>query len=138
MLTQTTWRTWNYVDVLANYVIDICIRITSQFRMVAERVHHQRAGHPKELHQGPVRDLLHEVEVQQQAERELLPGYDFVYSALLVKPTLLDPTSVSATTWYTSTRCSSDINMLTTPKQQQEQKQQQQKQKQHNKNDLPF
>eukprot|EP00971_Amphidinium_carterae_P089161 1764536-Amphidinium_carterae.1 len=107
LMTQTEQC---YSDVLANHVIYMFYRLTSQFRMVAEQVHRLRSDH-----QGPVQGLPHEV--RQEAEQGLLPGYDFVYSALLVKPTRLDPTSVSTTTWSTSTRCISDINMLTTPKQ---------------------
>eukprot|EP00971_Amphidinium_carterae_P304480 6050506-Amphidinium_carterae.1 len=76
----------------------------TKFRMVAERVHRLRVGPHHE--------------VQQQTEHGLVPGYDPGYSTLLAKPTLLDPTNVSTTTWSTLTRCSSDINMLTVPKQQ--------------------
>eukprot|EP00971_Amphidinium_carterae_P151645 3005963-Amphidinium_carterae.1 len=76
----------------------------SKFRMVAERVHRLRAEQPGQVHQ------------QEQLGR--VPSNYPVYSALLVKPTRLDPTSVSITTWSTSTRCRSDINMLTIPKQQ--------------------
>eukprot|EP00971_Amphidinium_carterae_P020455 402951-Amphidinium_carterae.5 len=72
--------------------------MTLQFRMVAERAHRLHSEH----HQGPVREPLHEV--QQQAKQGILPGYDPVYSALLVKPTFLDPTGVSTTTWSTLTR----------------------------------
>eukprot|EP00971_Amphidinium_carterae_P049869 982929-Amphidinium_carterae.1 len=60
--------------------------------------------------------VINIVFLQQQAERGLLLGYDPVYSALLVKATLLDPTSVSTTTWSTAT--SGAVDMLTTPKQQ--------------------
>eukprot|EP00971_Amphidinium_carterae_P297657 5913815-Amphidinium_carterae.1 len=80
----------------------------TKFRMVAELLHRLLAGY----FQGPHH------EVQQQAEHRRVPGYDPVNAALLVKSTLLDPTSVSTTTWSTSTRCSGDINMLTVPKQQ--------------------
>eukprot|EP00971_Amphidinium_carterae_P215697 4281782-Amphidinium_carterae.1 len=45
-----------------------------------------------------------------------------VYSALLVEPTYLDPTSGSTTTSSTSTRYCDDINMLTVPKQQHKRK----------------
>eukprot|EP00971_Amphidinium_carterae_P092753 1836725-Amphidinium_carterae.1 len=85
--------------------------MTVQFRMVAERIHRLQADH-----QGPPQEFPHEV--QQQTKNGLVPGYHPVYSALLVKPTFLDPTSMSTTTWSTSTRRSSNINMLTTPKQQ--------------------
>eukprot|EP00971_Amphidinium_carterae_P350406 6491525-Amphidinium_carterae.1 len=80
----------------------------TKFHMVAGFVHRLRVGHKQRLHCG----------VQHQAEQGLLPGHDCVNSALLVKPTFLDPTSGSSMTWSTLTRCSSDINMLTTPKQQ--------------------
>eukprot|EP00971_Amphidinium_carterae_P309109 6142490-Amphidinium_carterae.1 len=102
----------NKFHVLADNVMNIVYMMTSQFRVVAEHVHPLRQEH----HQGPQRELPYKV--QQQAERGRLPGYDLVYSALLVKPTLLDPTSVNTTTWSTSTRCSGAISMLTTPKQQ--------------------
>eukprot|EP00971_Amphidinium_carterae_P207647 4120350-Amphidinium_carterae.1 len=101
-----------YSRVLADYVIHMVYKMTLQFRMVAERVHRLRSEH----HQGPLPELLHEV--QQQAEQGLLLGYNLVLSALLVKPTFLDPTCVSTTTRSTSTRCISDINMSATPKQQ--------------------
>eukprot|EP00971_Amphidinium_carterae_P028575 562616-Amphidinium_carterae.1 len=97
----------DYTDVRAKYLFYIINIVTTEFCIVAERVHRLRVGHQRLHH-----------EVQQQAEHGLVPGYDPVYSALLVKPTFLDPTSMSTTTWFTSTRCSSDINMLTVPKQQ--------------------
>eukprot|EP00971_Amphidinium_carterae_P217684 4321076-Amphidinium_carterae.1 len=94
----------DYTDVLVEYFVYIVYTIMTKFRMVAERVHQLRA---EPLHQ-----------VHQQAELGQVPSDNFVYSALLVKPTFLDPTSWSTMTWSTSTRCRSDINMLTVPKQQ--------------------
>eukprot|EP00971_Amphidinium_carterae_P018518 365384-Amphidinium_carterae.1 len=93
---------YDIIDVLARFFYYI-VYIILEFRMVAERVHQRQAGpHCK---------------VQQQTERERLPCYNQVYSALLVKPTLLDPTRMNTTTWPTSTKRSSDINMLAVPKQ---------------------
>eukprot|EP00971_Amphidinium_carterae_P181729 3605619-Amphidinium_carterae.1 len=81
------------------------ITVITKFHIVTEpRVHQGRVG-PHHT-------------VQQQAEREHLLCYDQVYSAPLVKPTLLDPTSGSTTTWPTPTRCRCYINMLFVLKQQ--------------------
>eukprot|EP00971_Amphidinium_carterae_P054648 1076540-Amphidinium_carterae.1 len=98
-------------DVLAEYFVYIIDILMTKVCMDAEQVHQlrksfllQRAEQPEQVHQ------------QKQLGR--VPSNDPVYSALLVKPSLLDPTSVSTTTWSTSTRCRSDINMFTFPKQQ--------------------
>eukprot|EP00971_Amphidinium_carterae_P298997 5940048-Amphidinium_carterae.1 len=94
----------DYTDVLAEYFVNIVYNIMTKFRMVAERMHQLRA---EPIHQ-----------VHQQAEVGQVPSDDLVYSALLVKPSFLDPTSGSTLTRSTSTRCRSYINMLTVPKQQ--------------------
>eukprot|EP00971_Amphidinium_carterae_P265443 5265833-Amphidinium_carterae.1 len=90
--------------------------MTRQFRMVAERLHRLQENLVSKLRHRLRTGPLHTV--QQIAERELLPCYDQVNSALLVNPTYLDRTSGSTTTWPTSTRSRNDINMLSILKQQ--------------------
>eukprot|EP00971_Amphidinium_carterae_P232711 4618280-Amphidinium_carterae.1 len=90
------------IDVLAK----ISITVITQFRMVAEHLAHR-------LQEGP-----HRKDHQQAELKPLLLNHNQVYSALIVKPTYLDPTSGSTTTWSTSTKSRGYINMLSVPKQQ--------------------
>eukprot|EP00971_Amphidinium_carterae_P297601 5912642-Amphidinium_carterae.1 len=86
---------YRITDVLANSILTW----TTKFRMVAERALHRQG-------------LLHKE--QRLAERKSLPCHYRVNSALLVKPTYLDPTSGSIMTWSTG----GYINMFPVPKQQ--------------------
>eukprot|EP00971_Amphidinium_carterae_P058347 1154158-Amphidinium_carterae.1 len=84
------------IDVLAN----IILTWITKFRMVAERAVHRAVRLHGRLHKE-----------QRVSEQRLSCDYR-VNSALLVKPTYLDPASVSTTTWSTGS-----INMLSLPKQ---------------------
>eukprot|EP00971_Amphidinium_carterae_P262191 5200790-Amphidinium_carterae.3 len=81
--TRMPMKEYHYMtDVLAN----IFITMMTKFRMVAERIVH--------LRQGPQHKKQHGAE-----QKPLLLSQYQVNSALLVKPTYLDPTSRSTTTW---------------------------------------
>eukprot|EP00971_Amphidinium_carterae_P228004 4522488-Amphidinium_carterae.3 len=78
------------IDVLAERINKIYQITVLAFRMVAERVHRLQEGLRRE----------HRYKVCQQAEQRFEPdstAYDFVNSALLVKPSHLDPTTAAAT-----------------------------------------
>eukprot|EP00971_Amphidinium_carterae_P000660 13053-Amphidinium_carterae.1 len=88
--------------VLAKYTVNkIHMIMTSVFRM-------------QRLLYGRVAEQAGQVHQREQLGQ--VPSNYLVNSALRVTP-ILDPHSGSTMTWSTSTRCRSDINMLTVPKQ---------------------
>eukprot|EP00971_Amphidinium_carterae_P110440 2187902-Amphidinium_carterae.2 len=91
------------------------VTVTIAFRMVAELVRHIIRIIIQKLLYGRVAERAGQEHLQEQLGQ--VPSNYLVNSTLRVTP-MLDPHSERTLTWSTLTRCRSDINMFTVPKQQ--------------------